>query len=365
MNSPSAYGMHGLLSPQSQPLHLGHAQNNLGTSLNDLDVNNGNLIRGAHMSTMVTGTSGNSFANISNGAPLAPTNRAVQSLESNNRQHLGRINSSSTGSFSSFASDSPHFPDLGRSSNTWQTAVPSNIQQLGQNGSMSQASLHGNGPRMEPVSSYAPPSNQITSLGNDMQNQVAPLASNTLPMVFNQGAAPFTFGNSTNLRETLNSNLAFSNSGINTSLPNLRIDNSVVPRQTLDGGNTGGVPLCRMARLISKLLVISSITTTMISWGQVGCKGSSVVVWMTLLLTCSSRYDPLLYFIFSRIYLNAKLSCILLLFCIYIVSFVIFSRIYLNAKFKIEAKAISSKAPTTTSITHTEMVFRAHTDRRT
>lgn len=243
MNSPSAYGMHGLLSPQSQPLHLGHAQNNnLGTSLNDLGVNNGNLIRTAHMSTMVTGTSGNTFANISNGAQLAPTNRAVQPLESSNRQHLGRINSSSTDSFSSFTSDSPHFPDLGRSSNTWQTAVPSNIQQLGQNGSMSQASFHGNCPRMEPVSSYAPPSNQITSLGNEMQNQVAPLASNTLPMVFNQGAAPFTFGNSTNSREAHNSNLAFSNSGINTSLPNLRIDNSIMPRQTLDGGNTGGVP---------------------------------------------------------------------------------------------------------------------------
>lgn len=49
-----------------------------------------------------------------------------------------------------------------------------------------------------------------------------------------------TYGGSTNSREMLNNNLAFSNSGINTSLPNLRIDNLVVPRQTLDGWNAGG-----------------------------------------------------------------------------------------------------------------------------
>jgi len=123
------------------------------------------------------------------------------------------------------------------------------MQQLGQNGSMSQASLNVNGPRMEPVSSFTPPSNQITSLGNQMQSQVAPLPNNTLPMVFNQGAAPFTFGSNTNTREGLNNNLAFSNSGINTSLPNLRIDNSVVPRQTLDGGNTGSAPPLQEGRI--------------------------------------------------------------------------------------------------------------------
>jgi two-component response regulator (ARR-B family) len=238
MNSPSAYGMHSLLS--SQPLQLGHAQNTLGTSLNDLGVNNGNLIRAANMPTMVTGTSGNSFANMSNGVSLAPTNRSVQPLESSNRQHLGRINSSSSDSFSPFAGESPHFPDLGRSSNTWQTAVPSNIQRLGQNGNMSQATLQVNGPRMEPVSSFTSTSNQMTSLGNEMQSQVASLASSTLPLAFNQDPAPFAFTSSTNSREVLNSNLAFSNSGINTSLPNLRIDSSVVPRQALDGGNAGG-----------------------------------------------------------------------------------------------------------------------------
>uniref|UniRef100_A0ACD5V521 Uncharacterized protein n=1 Tax=Avena sativa TaxID=4498 RepID=A0ACD5V521_AVESA len=247
MNSPAAYGMHGLLS--SQPLQLGHAQNTLGTSLNDLGVNNGNLIRGAHMSTMVTGASGNSFANMSNGVSLAPANRSVQPLESSNRQHLGRINSSSTDSFSSFAGESPHFPDLGRSSNTWHTAVPSNIQELGQNGSMSQATLHVNGPRMESVSSFTSPSNQITSLGNEMQSQVASLASNALPMVFKQDAAPFSFTSSTNSREMLNNNLAFSNSGINTSLPNLHIDSSVVPRQGLDGGNAGGVASLQGGRI--------------------------------------------------------------------------------------------------------------------
>jgi two-component response regulator (ARR-B family) len=102
---------------------------------------------------------------------------------------------------------------------------------------------------MEPVSSFTTSSNQITSLGNEMQSQAASLASSTLPMVFNQDAAPFTFTSSTNSREGLNSNLAFSNSGINTSLPNLRIDSSTVPRQALDGGNTGGVASLQDGRI--------------------------------------------------------------------------------------------------------------------
>lgn len=246
MNSPSAFGMHGLLS--SQPLQHGHAQTNMGTSLNDLGVNNGNMIRAAQMPTMVTGTSCNSFTNISNGAPLAPANRSVQPLESSNRQHLGQIHSSSTDSFSSFVGESHHFPDLGRTSNTWQTAVPSNIQELGHNGSMSQATLHVNGPR-NPVSSFTSASNQIPTLRNGLQSQVASLASNPLPMTFNQDASPFTYGSSTNSREVLNGNLAFSNSGINTSLPNLRIDNPIVPRHTLDGSNAGDVPSLQDGRI--------------------------------------------------------------------------------------------------------------------
>jgi two-component response regulator (ARR-B family) len=82
-----------------------------------------------------------------------------------------------------------------------------------------------------------------------MQSQVASLASNGLPMPFTQEAVPFAYGSSTNSREMLNNNLALSNSVINSSLPNLHIDGSVfernidgsvVPRQTLDGGNSGG-----------------------------------------------------------------------------------------------------------------------------
>lgn len=248
MNSPSAFGVHGLLP--SQPLQLGHAQNNLSTSLNDLGgVNNGNLIRGAHMSTMVTGPSGNSFTSISNGAPFAPANNSVQTLESSNQQHLGRMCSSSAHPFSTLVGESPQFPDLGRSSNTWQPAVPSNIQELGHNNSMSQATPHVNGPRIEPVSGFTTPSNQTPLLGNEMQSQVPTLANNALPMAFNQETVPFTYGSSTNSREMLNNNLPFSDLGINTSLPNLRIDISVVPRQTLDGGNAGGVPPLQDGRI--------------------------------------------------------------------------------------------------------------------
>ncbi|XP_062223890.1 two-component response regulator ORR24-like [Phragmites australis] len=246
MNSTSAFGIHGLLP--SQPLQIGHTQNNLSTSLGNVGgLNNGNLIRGTQMSLQdnskcfPTGPSGNSFANISNGAPLASaSNLPLQSLESSNEQHLGRMHSSSADPFSSFVGDSPQFPDLGRCNNTWPTAVSSSVQELGQKDSMSQATLRVNGPKIEPISCFTAPSSQIPLLGNEMQSHVASLASNGLPMPFNQEAVPFTYGSSTNSREMLNNHLGPSNSGINTSLPNLRIDNSVVPRQTLDRGNSGG-----------------------------------------------------------------------------------------------------------------------------
>ncbi|XP_062218405.1 two-component response regulator ORR24-like [Phragmites australis] len=245
MNSPSAFGMHGLLP--SQPLQIGHTQNNLSTSLGNVGgLNNSNLI--AHMSLQdsskcfPTGPSGNSFANISNGRPLAPANNMpLQSLEPSNQQHLGRMHSSSADPFNSFVSESTQLLDLGRCNTTWPTAVSSNIQELGQKDSMSQATLRVNGPKIEPLSSFTSPSSQIPLLGNEMQSQVASLASNALPMPFSQEAVSFTYGSSTNSREMLNNNLALSNSGINTSLPNLRIDNSVVPRKTLDGGNSGVV----------------------------------------------------------------------------------------------------------------------------
>uniref|UniRef100_A0A0A9DJS5 Two-component response regulator n=1 Tax=Arundo donax TaxID=35708 RepID=A0A0A9DJS5_ARUDO len=246
MNSPSAFGMHGLLP--SQPLQIGYNQNNLSTSMGNVGgMNNGNLIGGANMSLQEgskcfpIGPSGNSFANISNGTPLAPANNlALQSLEPSNQQHLGRMHSSSADPFNSFVGESPQFPDLGRCNTTWPTAVSSKIQELGQD-SMSQATLRVNGPKIESISSFTTPSSQIPLLGNEMQNQVASLASNALPKPFSQEAVSFAYGSSTNSREMLNNNLALNNSTINTSLPNLRIDSSVVPRQTLDGANSGGV----------------------------------------------------------------------------------------------------------------------------
>ncbi|TVU02894.1 hypothetical protein EJB05_51362 [Eragrostis curvula] len=253
MNSPSAFGMHGLLP--SQPLQIGYTQNNLSTSLGNVGgMNNGNLIRGANMSlqdnSFPTGPSGNSFANISNATPLAPANSLpLQSLEPSNQQHLGRMHSSSTDPLNSFVGESPPFPDLGRCNTTWPTAVSSSIQDLGQKDGMSQATLRVNAPKIEPISSFTEPSSQIPLLGSDMQRQVASLASNALPMPFNHDAVPFTYGSSTNSRDMLNNNLAVSNSGINTSLPNLRIDNSIVPRQRMDVGNAGGVPPLQDGRM--------------------------------------------------------------------------------------------------------------------
>lgn len=246
MNSP-AFGMHGLLP--SQPLQIGHTQNNMSTSLGNVGgMNSGNLIRGAHMplqdssKCFPTGPSGNSFANISNSTPLVPTNSLpLQSLEPSNQQHLGRMHSSSADPFNSFVGESPQFPDLGRCNTTWPTAVSSsNIHELGQKDSMSQPNLRVNGPKLEPLSSFTEASSHIPLLGNEMQSQVASLASNGLTMPFNQEAVTFTYGSSTNSRDMVNNNLVLSNSGINSSLPNLRIDNSMVPRQTLDGGNSGG-----------------------------------------------------------------------------------------------------------------------------
>ncbi|PWZ22216.1 Two-component response regulator ORR24 [Zea mays] len=240
MNSP-AFGMHGLLP--SQPLQIGHNQNNLSTSLGNVGgMNNGNLIRGAHMplqdtsKCFPTGPSGNSFANISNSTQLVTTNNLpLQSLEPSNQQHLGRLHSSAD-PFNSFVGEPPQFADLGRCNTTWPTAVSSsNVQEIGQKDRIV------NRPKLEPLSSFTEASSQIPLLGNEMQShQVASLASNGLPMPFTQEAVPFAYGSSTNSREMLNNNLALSNSGVNSTLPNLRIDGSVVPGQTLGGSNSGG-----------------------------------------------------------------------------------------------------------------------------
>jgi two-component response regulator ARR-B family len=240
MNSP-AFGMHGLLP--SQPLQIGHNQNNLSTSLGNVGgMNNGNLIRGAHMplqdtsKCFPTGPSGNSFANISNSTQLVTTNNLpLQSLEPSNQQHLGRLHSSAD-PFNSFVGEPPQFADLGRCNTTWPTAVSSsNVQEIGQKDRIV------NRPKLEPLSSFTEASSQIPLLGSEMQShQVASLASNGLPMPFTQEAVPFAYGSSTNSREMLNNNLALSNSGVNSTLPNLRIDGSVVPGQTLGGSNSGG-----------------------------------------------------------------------------------------------------------------------------
>lgn len=247
MNSP-AFGMNGLLP--SQPLQIGHTQNNLSTSLGNVGGMNNGVIRGAHMplqdtsKCFPTGPSGNSFANISNSTQLVTTNNLpLQSLEPSNQQLLGRLHSSAD-PFNSFVGESPQFPDLGRCNTNWPTAVSSsNVQELGQKDRIV------NGPKLEPLSSFTEASSQIPLLGNEMQSQVASLASNGLPMPFTQEAVPFAYGSSTNSREMLNNNLALSNSVINSSLPNLHIDGSVfernidgsvVPRQTLDGSNSGG-----------------------------------------------------------------------------------------------------------------------------
>lgn len=241
MNSPSAFGMHGLLP--SQPLQIGHTQNNMSTSLGNVRaMNNGSLIRGAHMplqdtsKCFPTGPSGNSFANTTNGTQLVTTNNLpIQSLEPSNQQHLGRMHSSSADPFNSFAAESPQFPDLGRCNTTWPTAVSSaSVPELGQKDRIV------NGPKLEPLSSFTE-ATSLPLLGNEMQNQVASLASNGLQIPFSQEALPFAYGSNTNSGEMLNNVVALNNSGINSSLPNLRIDNSVVPRTTLDGGNSGGI----------------------------------------------------------------------------------------------------------------------------
>jgi two-component response regulator ARR-B family len=253
MNSPSAFGMHGLLPSQS--LQIGHTQNNLSNSLGNVEgMDNGNLTRGANMSLQdnskcfPTGPSGNSFSNISNATALAPPNSLpLKSLEPSNQQHLGRMHSSSADPFNSFVGESPPFPDIERCKTTWPTAVSSSIQESSQKNSMSQATLRMNAPKIEPLSNFTEPSSQIPSLGNETHSQVASLGSNALPMPFNQDT--FTYGSSTNSREMLSNNIAVSNSGINTSLPNLRIDNSTVPRQTMDIGNAGGVPTMQGGRI--------------------------------------------------------------------------------------------------------------------
>jgi len=100
----------------------------------------------------------------------------------------------------------------------------------------------GNITKINQLSRLAASSGHIRTFGNVYQNQIAGITGKTTPLIgFSEQVAPFNFGSSTHDTSMPigNSDLG-SSSSTRPSLPNLQIDDSVMPAQILNGEDASG-----------------------------------------------------------------------------------------------------------------------------
>ncbi|XP_062191243.1 two-component response regulator ORR25-like [Phragmites australis] len=185
----------------------------------------------------------NSFTNVADGEMLAPSSHfPVQSPDMANQPSV-QMQSSYAEIFRQFVREDPRFAGLSSSSNTWKTAAPSKFPDLCHKDGTSGGPSQGNSLKINQFSRLAASSSQMATFGNEFQNQTAELMRReTTPMVgFNEQVAPFNLGSNANSTAMTNDNSApGSASSIISSLPNLQIDNSVMPTQMLNGGGASG-----------------------------------------------------------------------------------------------------------------------------
>ncbi|XP_062178401.1 two-component response regulator ORR25-like [Phragmites australis] len=187
----------------------------------------------------------NTFGDIADGDMLASSSHLpVQSPELVNQPSV-QIQSSSADLFSKDVREAPQFAGLSNSSNSWKTAVPLKFPNVGHKDGTSEGPLQENSLKIKQPSRFAASSGQMPTFGNECQNQMAALMKKTAPVVgFSDQMALFNLGSNINSTGMPNCNSALgSASSIRSSLPNLQMNNSVMPTQTLNGeGASGNLP---------------------------------------------------------------------------------------------------------------------------
>ncbi|XP_062224523.1 two-component response regulator ORR24-like [Phragmites australis] len=304
MNSPSAFGTHGLFPSQS--VQLMSSQRNLGVPLKDMgpaghggnllkdavqdasnfissgnsyaNISNGGLsgastcfpsgpsgssfadipdcmVLGASKS-FPSGTSGNSFANISNGGtPLAAASIGFHSSHSG-RSYASILRGKMLGANRGIPFDSddsfenigngemlaPQFAGLSSSSNSWKTVVPREFPDLAHKVVTSRGPSQGNSLKVSQLSRLAATSGQMPTSGNEFQNKMAALMRKSAPVAgFGEQVAPLNLGSNTNSTAMPNDSSALGSASSNRyALPDHQIDNFDMQTQMLNGRIASG-----------------------------------------------------------------------------------------------------------------------------
>ncbi|PAN23299.1 hypothetical protein PAHAL_4G082500 [Panicum hallii] len=179
------------------------------------------------------------FEDIADDEILAPSiHLPMQSPELVN-QPPDQIQSSFAGLFNQVAREAHQFAGP---CNSWKAAVPSRFPDLSHNVGMSKGPSQGNIVKINQLSRLAASSGQIPILGNLYQNQLAGIIGKTAPALsFSEQVEPFNFGSNTHYTTMSIGNPDLgSSSSTRPSLPNLQIDNSVIPTQILNGEDASG-----------------------------------------------------------------------------------------------------------------------------
>ncbi|KAG2612853.1 hypothetical protein PVAP13_4KG310700 [Panicum virgatum] len=179
------------------------------------------------------------FDDTADGEILAPSiHLPLQSPELVN-QLPDQIQSSFAGLFNQVAREAHQFAGH---SNSWKAAVASRFPDLSHNVEMPKDPSQGNIDKINQLSRLTASSGQISIFENLYQNQIAGIIGKTAPALsFNEQVAPFNFGSS-----TLDTSMPIGNSDLGSSsstrpsLPNLQIDDSVMPAQILNGEDASG-----------------------------------------------------------------------------------------------------------------------------
>ncbi|XP_022681872.1 two-component response regulator ORR25 [Setaria italica] len=237
-----------------KPLSLGISGSSIGNTSSDIPTLSSSMHFPSHRSCSsyasilrgkILGASrGIPFEDIADGEMLAPSGHLPLQCPEFNNQPLVQIQSPSAGLFNQVAweADAGQFAGLINCSNSWKAAALSRFPDLTHNVGMSNGPSQGNIIKMNQLSRLAASSGQIPTFGNEYHNQIAGIIGKTAPALsFSEQVAPLNFGSNTHYTAMPigNSDLG-SSSSTRPALPNLQIDNSVMPTEMLNGEDTSG-----------------------------------------------------------------------------------------------------------------------------
>ncbi|OEL30943.1 Two-component response regulator ORR25 [Dichanthelium oligosanthes] len=182
------------------------------------------------------------FEDIADGEVLAPSgNLPLHPPELVNQPSV-QIQSSSAGLFNQVATEADQSAGPNNSSNSQKADVPSRFPDLGHNLGVSRGPSQGNTININQLSRLAASSGHIPTFGNVYQNQITEIMEKIAPMVgLCDQVAPFNFGSNTQYTAMpIGNSDKGSSSSTRPTLPNLQIDDSVMPIQMLNGGGASG-----------------------------------------------------------------------------------------------------------------------------